>query len=163
MAGLVWVLVFGRHGWFGPALAAHSIRLVFALPGIVLATLFVTFPFVTRTVMPAMEAEGRGQAEAASMLGAGFLPLLFRVVLPEAGPALVSGILLCVARALGEFGAVSVVSGHIPGMTETVPLRIAALYDSYETVPAFALAALLTIASGATVVVRSVLDRSSGR
>ncbi len=158
VAGLVWVLLFGRHGWFGPFLAAHGIRLVFTLPGILLATLFVTFPYVTRTVMPAMEARGRAQEEAATMLGAGFLPILFRVTLPEAGAALLSGILLCAARSLGEFGAVSVVSGHVPGLTETVPLRIQALYDGYETTAAFALAALLALASGLLVAVRGVVE-----
>lgn len=158
VAGLVWVLLFGRHGWFGPWLASHGIRMVFTLPGILLATLFVTFPFVTRTIMPVMEAQGREHEEAAAMLGAGFLPLFLRVTLPETGTALISGILLCAARALGEFGAVSVVSGHIPGLTETVPLRIEALYNGYETVAAFALAALLAMASGLTVGLRGLLD-----
>ena len=158
VAGLVWVLLFGRHGWFGPWLASHGIRMVFTLPGILLATLFVTFPFVTRTIMPVMEAQGREHEEAATMLGAGFLPLFLRVTLPGIGTALISGILLCTARALGEFGAVSVVSGHIPGLTETVPLRIQALYDGYETVAAFALATLLAIASGLTVGLRGLLD-----
>ena len=158
VAGLVWVLLFGRHGWFGPWLAAHGIRMVFTLPGILLATLFVTFPFVTRTVMPVIEAQGREHEEAATMLGAGFLPLFLRVTLPHVGAALISGVLLCAARALGEFGAVSVVSGHIPGLTETVPLRIEALYNGYETTAAFALAALLAIVSGLTVALRGLLD-----
>ncbi len=162
VAGLVWVLLFGRHGWFGPWLAAHGIRMVFALPGILLATLFVTFPFVTRTVMPVMEAQGRQHEEAATMLGAGFAALFLRVTLPETGAALVSGVLLCAARGLGEFGAVSVVSGHIPGLTETVPLRIEALYNGYESVAAFALAAALAIASSLIVGLRGVIDWRRG-
>ncbi len=158
VAGLVWVLLFGAEGWFGPALAAHGVRITFALPGILLATLFVTFPFVTRTVMPAMEAQGRDQEEAAAILGAGFLSVLLRVTLPEAGAAAVSGTLLCTARALGEFGAVSVVSGHIPGQTETVPLHVETLYNGYETVAAFSLAALLAVVSGLVVGARGLLD-----
>ena len=158
VAGLVWVLLFGAHGWFGPWLAQHGIRLIFTLPAILLATLFVTFPFVTRTVMPVMEAQGREQEEAATMLGAGFAALFLRVTLPEIRTALISGVLLCAARALGEFGAVSVVSGHIPGQTETVPLRIETLYNDYETVAAFSLAAVLAIASGLTVGCRGLLD-----
>ena len=158
VAGLVWVLLFGAHGWFGPWLAQHGIRLIFTLPAILLATLFVTFPFVTRTVMPVMEAQGREQEEAATMLGAGFAALFLRVTLPEIRIALISGVLLCAARALGEFGAVSVVSGHIPGQTETVPLRIETLYNDYETVAAFSLAAVLAIASGLTVGCRGLLD-----
>ncbi len=158
VAGLVWVLLFGAHGWFGPWLARHGIRLVFTLPAILLATLFVTFPFVTRTVMPVMEAQGRDQEEAATMLGAGFAASFLRVTLPEIRIALISGVLLCAARALGEFGAVSVVSGHIPGQTETVPLRIETLYNDYETVAAFSLAAVLAIASGLTVGCRGLLD-----
>ncbi len=158
VAGLVWVLLFGAHGWFGPWLAQHGIRLVFTLPAILLATLFVTFPFVTRTVMPVMEAQGRDQEEAATMLGAGFADSFLRVTLPQIRIALISGVLLCAARALGEFGAVSVVSGHIPGQTETVPLRIETLYNDYETVAAFSLAAVLAIASGLTVGCRGLLD-----
>jgi sulfate transport system permease protein len=163
VAGLVWVLLFGRHGWFGPFLAAHGVRMVFTLPGILLATLFVTFPFVTRTVMPVMEAQGRQHEEAATMLGAGFASLFWRVTLPETGAALVSGVLLCAARSLGEFGAVSVVSGHIPGLTETVPLRIEALYNGYETVAAFALAAVLAVASGLIVGMRGLIEWRRGR
>ena len=163
VAGLVWVLLFGAHGWAGAWLASHGIRIVFALPGILLATLFVTFPFVTRTVMPVMEAQGREQEEAGTMLGASFIPLFLRVTLPGIRVALVSGVLLCTARALGEFGAVSVVSGHIPGLTETVPLRIETLYNGYETVAAFSLAALLAIVSGLTVGLRGVLEWRRGR
>lgn len=158
VAGLVWVLLFGRGGWFGPFLAARDIQITFALPGILLATLFVTFPFVVRTMMPAMEAAGHLHEEAATMLGARFRDVLLRVTLPAAGWALASGVLLTAARALGEFGAVSVVSGHIPGVTETVPLRIETLYDDYATVSAFSLAGLLALASLVAVGLRSLLQ-----
>ena len=158
VAGLVWVLLFGQEGWFGPWLAARGVRITFALPGILLATLFVTFPFVARTVMPAMEAQGRDAEEAATVLGAGFLSVLGRVTVPSVGGALLSGVLLCTARALGEFGAVSVVSGHIPGQTETVPLHIETLYNGYETVAAFALASLLAVLSGLVVGARGVVE-----
>jgi sulfate transport system permease protein len=124
----------------------------------VLATLFVTFPFVARTVMPLMESQGRDAEEAATMLGAGFLATFWRVTLPDIGWALLSGILLTTARAMGEFGAVSVVSGHVAGQTETIPLHIEALYNDYQTVAAFALAALLALASLATVGLRGALE-----
>ncbi|MCQ8242300.1 sulfate ABC transporter permease subunit [Acetobacteraceae bacterium KSS12] len=163
VAGLVWVLLFGAHGWFGPWLAAHNIAVVFALPGILLATLFVTFPFVARTVMPVMESQGRAPEEAATMLGAGFGSVFLRVTLPEIRWALLSGVLLCAARALGEFGAVSVVSGHIPGQTETVPLHIETLYNGYDTVGAFSLAAVLALCSGAMVASRTLMDWLRGR
>ncbi len=163
VSGLVWVLLFGARGWFGPALAAHGIHIIFALPGIVLATLFVTFPFVARTVMPLMEAQGRDAEEAATMLGAGFLASFWRVTLPDVGWALVSGILLCTARAMGEFGAVSVVSGHVAGQTETIPLHIEALYNDYQTVAAFALAGLLAAVSLALVGLRGLLDWRNGQ
>ncbi len=162
VAGLVWVLLFGSHGWFGPALIHNHIQIMFALPGILLATLFVTFPFVVRTIMPVLEAQGRDSEEAATMLGAGFADIFLRVTLPGIGWALLSGVLLCAARALGEFGAVSVVSGHIPGLTETVPLRIETLYNDYQSVAAFALAGLLAILSGLTVGLRGVLEWRHG-
>jgi sulfate/thiosulfate transport system permease protein len=162
VSGLVWVLLFGARGWFGPALAHNHVQIMFALPAILLATLFVTFPFVVRTVMPVLEAQGRDNEEAATMLGAGFAAVLLRVTLPGIGWALLSGVLLCAARALGEFGAVSVVSGHIPGITETVPLRIETLYNDYQTVAAFALAALLAVISGLTVGLRGVLEWRHG-
>ncbi len=162
VAGLVWVLLFGSRGWFGPALAHNHVQIMFARPGILLATLFVTFPFVVRTVMPVLEARGRDGEEAATMLGAGFLATFTRVTLPGIGWALFSGVLLCAARALGEFGAVSVVSGHIPGVTETVPLRIETLYDDYQTVAAFALASLLATVSGLAVGLRGLLEWRRG-
>ena len=158
VAGLVWVLLFGGQGWFGPMLTHNHIQITFALPGILLATLFVTFPFVVRTVMPVLDARGRESEEAATMLGAGFWDIFLRVTLPGIGWALLSGVLLCAARALGEFGAVSVVSGHIPGVTETVPLRIETLYNDYQGVAAFSLAALLALASGLAVGVRGMLE-----
>jgi sulfate transport system permease protein len=162
VSGLVWVLLFGARGWFGPALAHNHVQILFALPGILLATLFVTFPFVVRTVMPVLDAQGRDNEEAATMLGAGFVAVLLRVTLPGVGWALLSGVLLCAARALGEFGAVSVVSGHIPGLTETVPLRIETLYNDYQTVAAFTLAAFLAIISGLAVGLRGVLEWRHG-
>lgn len=162
VAGLVWVLLFGSHGWFGPALIHNHVQIMFALPGILLATLFVTFPFVVRTIMPVLEAQGRANEEAATMLGAGFIAIFLRVTLPGIDWALLSGVLLCAARALGEFGAVSVVSGHIQGVTETVPLRIETLYNDYQSVAAFALAALLAIISGLTVGLRGVLEWRHG-
>ena len=158
VSGLIWVLVFGAQGWFGPWLSDHGIRIIFAVPGIVLATMFVTLPFVARTLMPAMEARGRAHEEAATMLGAGFLDVLLRVTLPGVRLAMVSGVLLCTARTLGEFGAVSVVSGNIPGQTETVPLRIQTLYDDYQTVSAFALAAFLAILSGSLMALNRVVS-----
>jgi sulfate/thiosulfate transport system permease protein len=162
VSGLVWVLLFGARGWFGPLLAHTHVQIMFALPAILLATLFVTFPYVVRTVMPVLDAQGRDNEEAATMLGAGLGAVLLRVTLPGIGWALLSGVLLCAARALGEFGAVSVVSGHIPGATETVPLRIETLYNDYQSVAAFALAALLAITSGLTVGLRGVLEWRQG-
>jgi sulfate transport system permease protein len=158
VSGLVWVLLFGRNGWFGPWLEAHGVQITFAFPGILLATLFVTFPFVARSVMPVMEAQGRDAEEAATMLGAGFLHVLTRVTIPGIVAPLLAGILLCAARALGEFGAVSVVSGHIPGVTETVPLRIETLYNDYDTVSAFALALALAVLSIVAVGLRGLIE-----
>ncbi|GAN52793.1 sulfate ABC transporter permease [Tanticharoenia sakaeratensis] len=145
VAGLAWVLLFGLQGWFGPTLARWHVDIVFAPPGILLATLFVTFPYVTRTLTPLLEAQGAQAEEAASVLGAGMWSTLWRVTLPGAASALASGVLLTTARALGEFGAVSVVSGHIPGLTETMPLHIETLYNGYQSVAAFSMAALLAL------------------
>ncbi|MBB2197140.1 MAG: sulfate ABC transporter permease subunit CysW [Gluconacetobacter sp.] len=158
IAGLVWLLLFGRQGWWGDWLDRHHIQIAFATPGILLATLFVTFPYVARTLMPLMEQQGREAEEAAFLLGAGFWRTLWRVTLPDARWALLSGILLTTARAIGEFGAVSVVSGHIPGLTETMPLHIETLYNGYQTVAAFAMAALLALIAMATVLLRSFLE-----
>jgi sulfate transport system permease protein len=158
ISGLVWVLLFGANGWFGHALAARDIQIVFAVPGIVLATVFVTFPFVARTVMPLMVAQGRTQEEAAAMLGAGFWSTFLRVTLPDIAWALLAGVLLCTARAMGEFGAVSVVSGHIPGVTETMPLHIETLYNDYQSAAAFAMAACLALFALFTLVVKALLE-----
>ena len=158
VSGLVWVLLFGANGWFGHALEAQDIHIIFAVPGIVLATVFVTFPFVARTVMPLMEAQGRAQEEAAALLGAGFAATFFRVTLPDIIWAVLAGVLLCTARAFGEFGAVSVVSGHIPGVTETMPLHIESLYDDYQSAAAFAMAACLGMFALVTLVAKALVE-----
>lgn len=158
ISGLVWVLLFGANGWFGRALAAHDVQIIFAVPGIVLATIFVTFPFVARTVMPLMQAQGRAQEEAAAMLGAGFAATFLRVTLPDIAWALLAGVLLSTARAMGEFGAVSVVSGHIPGVTETMPLHIETLYNDYQSAAAFAMAACLGLFSLFTLAIKAALE-----
>ncbi|WP_369823662.1 sulfate ABC transporter permease [Acetobacter sp. DsW_063] len=158
VAGLVWLLLFGTQGWWGEALNRIGVTIAFATPGILLATLFVTFPFVTRTLLPLMEQQGRDAEEAATLLGASFWRILWGVTLPEARWALLSGVLLTTARAMGEFGAVSVVSGHIPGLTETMPLHIETLYNGYQSVAAFSMAALLAIMAMATVGMRSLFE-----
>jgi sulfate transport system permease protein len=152
------LLLFGANGWFGHALEARDIHIVFAVPGIVLATVFVTFPFVARTVMPLMQAQGRTQEEAAALLGAGFFATFFRVTLPDIVWAVLAGVLLCTARAMGEFGAVSVVSGHIPGVTETMPLHIESLYDDYQSAAAFAMAACLGMFALITLAAKAALE-----
>lgn len=155
VSGLVWLLLFGAQGWWGPALERAGIHIAFAVPGIMLATLFVTLPYVVRTLAPFMEQQGRDTEEAAALVGANFWQILFRVTMPDARVALFSGILLTTARAMGEFGAVSVVSGHIPGLTETMPLHIESLYNGYQTVAAFSMAALLACMAMAAVLLRS--------
>jgi sulfate transport system permease protein len=158
VSGLVWLLLFGARGWFAPWLSLWGLQIVFATPGIVLATIFVTFPLVLRALVPLMDAQGNTAEEAATMLGAGFTQTFARITLPDIGWALLTGVLLCTARAMGEFGAVSVVSGHVPGMTETIPLRIEALYDGYDTAAAFAMAALLSLFGLFSLVIKSVLE-----
>ena len=158
VSGLVWVLLFGSQGWFAGELAAAHIQIIFALPGIVLATIFVTFPFVARTILPLMQEQGRDHEEAATMLGAGFFSTLWHVVLPDIKWALLAGVLLTNARAMGEFGAVSVVSGHVSGLTETIPLQIESLYDDYQSTAAFALSALLACLGLITLVAKAVLE-----
>ena len=145
VSGLVLVLLFGAHGWFGAWLQGHDIPILFATPGIVLATVFVTFPFVARELIPLMQSQGRDEEEAAASLGAGGFRLFWRVTLPNIKWALLYGVLLCNARAMGEFGAVSVVSGHIRGVTNTLPLHVEILYNEYNHVAAFAVASLLLI------------------
>nr|WP_301274146.1 sulfate ABC transporter permease subunit [Acetobacter senegalensis] len=156
VSGLVWLLLFGAQGWWGQALEQAGIHVAFAVPGIMLATLFVTLPYVVRTLVPLMEQQGRDAEEAAMLAGAGFWQILWRVTLPGARVALFSGILLTTARAMGEFGAVSVVSGHIPGLTETMPLHIESLYNGYQTVAAFTMATLLAAMAMSAVLLRSV-------
>ncbi|MES2472294.1 MAG: sulfate ABC transporter permease subunit CysW [Pseudomonadota bacterium] len=158
VAGLVYVLVFGMHGWLGPTLADHDIRILFALPGIVLATIFVTFPFVARELIPLMVDQGRDEEEAAATLGASGFRTFMLVTLPNIKWGLLYGILLCNARALGEFGAVSVLSGHIRGQTNTMPLHVQLLYDNYDYAGAFAVAALLAMLALLTLALKSFLE-----
>ena len=158
VSGLIYVLVFGMQGWFGPWLADHDIHILFALPGIVLATIFVTFPFVARELIPLMEDQGRDEEEAAATLGASGLGTFLRVTLPNIKWGLLYAVLLCNARALGEFGAVSVVSGHIRGQTNTMPLHVELLYNNYDYVGAFAVAALLAMLALVTLVLKSLLE-----
>ncbi|MFG0284894.1 MAG: sulfate ABC transporter permease subunit CysW [Phycisphaerales bacterium JB039] len=158
VAGLIFVLVFGLQGWLGPWLAEHDIRIIFAVPGIVLATLFVTFPFVARELIPLMEAQGQEEEQAAMTLGAGGWTIFRRVTLPNIRWALLYGVILCNARAMGEFGAVSVVSGHIRGETNTLPLHIEILYNEYSFVAAFATASLLAALALVTLALKSTLE-----
>jgi len=158
VSGLIYVLVFGMQGWFGPWLADHNIHILFALPGIVLATIFVTFPFVARELIPLMMDQGRDEEEAAATLGASGLGTFLYVTLPNIKWGLLYSVLLCNARALGEFGAVSVVSGHIRGQTNTMPLHVELLYNNYDYVGAFAVAALLAMLALVTLVLKSILE-----
>jgi len=159
IAGLIYVLVFGLQGWFGEWLRDHDLKVIFAVPGIVLATTFVTFPFVARELIPLMQAQGTEQEEAARVLGAGGWPIFWRVTLPNVRWALLYGVILCNARAMGEFGAVSVVSGHIRGQTNTMPLHIEILYNEYQFAAAFAVASLLALLALVTLVLKAVLER----
>jgi len=163
IAGLVFVLLFGAQGWFGPWLRAHDIQVIFALPGIVLATVFVTFPFVARELIPLMESQGADQEEAAVTLGARGWQILRRVTLPNIKWGLLYGVLLCNARAMGEFGAVSVVSGHIRGRTNTLPLHVEVLYNEYQFSAAFSCAALLALLALVTLGLKSAIERFTGR
>jgi len=158
VSGLVFVLLFGAQGWFGPWLQDHDIRIIFALPGLVLATVFVTFPFVARQLIPLMVSQGRADEEAALTLGASGWQTFWRVTLPNIRFGLLYGVLLCNARAMGEFGAVSVVSGHIRGETNTMPLQVEALYNDYDFVAAFAVASLLTLLAVVTLALKSALE-----
>lgn len=158
IAGLIYILLFGAQGWFGPWLKAHDIQIVFALPGIVLATIFVTFPFVARELIPLMQEQGTEEEEAARSLGAGGWQIFWRVTLPNVKWGLLYGVLLCNARAMGEFGAVSVVSGHIRGLTNTMPLHVEILYNEYDFVGAFAVASLLAMLALVTLVLKSILE-----
>ena len=158
VAGLIYVLVFGAHGWLGPWLAAHDIKIIFAVPGIVLATVFVTFPFIARELIPLMQAQGTDEEQAAMVLGATGWQTFWRVTLPNIKWGLLYGVILCNARAMGEFGAVSVVSGHIRGQTNTIPLHVEVLYNEYQSVAAFAVASLLALLAIVTLVVKSVIE-----
>ncbi len=162
VAGLIFVLLFGAQGWFGPWLREHEIRVIFATPGIVLATVFITFPFVTRELIPLMQSQGSDQEEAAALLGASGWTLFWRVTLPNTRWALLYGVLLCNARAMGEFGAVSVVSGHIRGQTNTLPLQVEILYNEFNFAAAFAVASLLTLLAVLTLVLKLWLESRHG-
>jgi len=159
IAGLIYVLIFGLQGWFGEWLRDHDLKVIFALPGIVLATVFVTFPFVARELIPLMQAQGLEQEEAARVLGASGWQIFFRVTLPNVKWALLYGVILCNARAMGEFGAVSVVSGHIRGQTNTMPLHIEILYNEYQFAAAFAVASLLAGLALVTLVLKYVVEQ----
>ena len=161
IAGLIYVLVFGAQGWFGPWLQEHDIKVIFAVPGIVLATIFITFPFIARELIPLMQAQGTEEEEAARVLGASGWQMFWRITLPNIKWGLLYGVILCNARAMGEFGAVSVVSGHVRGLTNTMPLHVEILYNEYNFVAAFAVASLLTLLALLTLVLKVALERRS--
>jgi sulfate transport system permease protein len=158
VAGLVYVLMFGAQGWLGPWLQAHDIKIIFAVPGIVLATVFVTFPFIARELIPLMQAQGTDEEQAAIVLGASGWQTFWHVTLPNIKWGLIYGVILCNARAMGEFGAVSVVSGHIRGQTNTMPLHVEILYNEYQSVAAFAVASLLALLALVTLAIKSVVE-----
>jgi sulfate/thiosulfate transport system permease protein len=163
ISGMVFVLLFGRQGAFGPWLMDHDVRIVFAVPGIVLATIFVSFPFVAREIIPVMEATGSQEEEAARVLGASGLQTFFRVTLPNIKWGLLYGVILCNARAMGEFGAVSVVSGHIRGLTNTLPLHVEILYNEYQFQAAFAVASLLAFLALVTLALKTFVESRTRR
>ncbi|GAB2909634.1 sulfate ABC transporter permease subunit CysW [Paralcaligenes ginsengisoli] len=163
ISGLIYVLIFGAQGWLGPWLDAHNIHVLFAVPGIVLATVFVTFPFVARELIPLMQEQGQEEEEAALSLGAGGWTTFIKVTLPNIKWGLLYGVLLCNARAMGEFGAVSVVSGHIRGETNTLPLQVEQLYNEYDFVGAFAVASLLALLAIVTLLAKSILEWQQAR
>lgn len=158
VAGLIYVLVFGAQGWLGPWLAAHDIKIIFAVPGIVLATVFVTFPFIARELIPLMQAQGSDEEQAAQVLGASGFQTFWRVTLPNIKWGLLYGVILCNARAMGEFGAVSVVSGHIRGQTNTMPLHVEVLYNEYQGQAAFAVASLLALLAIVTLALKTLVE-----
>src|SRR5262245_62021445 len=161
ISGLIFVLMFGLQGWLGPWLEERGIQIIFAAPGIVLATMFVTVPFVARELIPHMQAQGREEEEAALVLGASGLQTFFRVTLPNIKWSLLYGVILCTARATGEYGAVAVVSGHTQGGTNTIPLHVEILYNGYDSTGAFAVASLLTLLSVATLIIKKVVEWKS--
>jgi sulfate transport system permease protein len=158
VAGLIYVLMFGAQGWFGPWLQEHDIKIIFAVPGIVLATVFVTFPFIARELIPLMQAQGNDEEQAAIVLGATGWQTFWYVTLPNIKWGLIYGVILCNARAMGEFGAVSVVSGHIRGQTNTMPLHVEILYNEYQSVAAFAVASLLALLALVTLAIKSTVE-----
>jgi sulfate/thiosulfate transport system permease protein len=158
VAGLVYVLMFGANGWFGPWLQAHDLKIVFAVPGIILATVFVTFPFIARELIPLMQAQGTDEEQAAQVLGASGWQTFWHVTLPNIKWGLIYGVILCNARAMGEFGAVSVVSGHIRGQTNTMPLHVEILYNEYQSVAAFAVASLLALLALVTLAIKTAVE-----
>lgn len=162
ISGLIYVLLFGAQGFFGPWLTAHGIQIIFALPGIVLATVFVTFPFVARQLIPLMQEQGNADEEAALTLGASGIRPFLTTTLPNISWGLLYGVLLCNARAMGEFGAVAVVSGHISGLTNTIPLQVELLYNGYNFVASFAMASLLTLLALVTLVAKTLLEMRYG-
>jgi sulfate/thiosulfate transport system permease protein len=163
VSGLIYVLLFGLQGWFGPWLQAHDMKIIFAVPGIVLATVFVTFPFVARELIPLMQAQGSEEEEAARVLGASGWQMFWRVTLPNIKWGLLYGVILCNARAMGEFGAVSVVSGHVRGLTNTVPLYVEILYNEYHFAAAFAVASLLASLALVTLALKSLVEWKTSR
>ena len=163
IAGLIYVLMFGLQGWFGEWLSDHDVKIVFAIPGIVLATIFVTFPFVARELIPLMQAQGKEEEEAALVLGASGWQMFWRVTLPNIKWGLLYGVILCNARAMGEFGAVSVVSGHIRGLTNTMPLHVEILYNEYNYAAAFAVASLLALLALLTLALKSYVEWQAAR
>ena len=163
ISGLVYVLLFGAQGWFGPWLREHDIKIIFAVPGIVLATVFVTFPFVARELIPLMQSQGSEEEQAAISLGANGWQTFWHVTLPNVKWALLYGVILCNARAMGEFGAVSVVSGHIRGETNTLPLHVEILYNEYNFVAAFACASLLALLALVTLALKAIVEAKSSR
>ena len=163
VAGLIYVLVFGAQGWLGPWLQEHDIKIVFAVPGIVLATVFVTFPFIARELIPLMQAQGTEEEQAAIVLGATGWQTFWHVTLPNIKWGLIYGVILCNARAMGEFGAVSVVSGHIRGQTNTMPLHVEILYNEYQSVSAFAVASLLALLALITLFIKTTVEWLEGQ
>ncbi|MFG6447842.1 sulfate ABC transporter permease subunit CysW [Roseateles sp. BYS180W] len=163
VAGLIFVLVFGAQGWFGPWLDTHDVKIIFAVPGIVLATMFITTPFVARELIPLMQAQGRDEEEAATVLGASGFKVFWHVTLPNIKWGLLYGVILCNARAFGEFGAVSVVSGHIRGMTNTLPLHVEILYNEYQFASAFAVASLLALLALVTLGLKQFIEWKATR
>lgn len=163
IAGLIYVLLFGAQGWLGPWLAAHDVKIIFAVPGIVLATVFVTVPFIARELIPLMQAQGADEEEAALVLGASGWLTFWRITLPNIQWGLLYGVVLCTARAMGEFGAVSVVSGHIRGLTNTLPLHVEILYNEYQFAAAFACASLLTLLALVMLAIKALIEGRTHR